>query len=468
MKFFKKNKNICKFILVGIVSIFLIFPIHSSGLDNGYSRIVYNVSGLQTYQLHWNDRFPPGSTLMIYTEADGINHRRAVGVDYVLIIRDSNDNIVDTIVNSNRYKDYRVDDFTKFSEIIANDLDDGAYVAEVHIFDLLNDSLMDDYYKNVTHALLNGEDKPDIPYMNRSNVTNNPELMARQYKKNILNFYVDKYSNKYPTNRFTIENMALDRESIALGVPIQVNINLKNNFYDKGFASVDLLLDNKVINNATVDIDPYSSKEIMLAVPSEITEFIDYGNHTLKIIPTTDNTIGFNLVANFAVSTMEVEIPIRLQYKDIQTDRLAIRPNETINITVIVENMGRAGTQTVGMNINNIPVEEKSVKLNFSEVRDVNFTVKGTEIGEYRITINDTNLSKVFFVESENVSTNVTKLPAAEKPSKIFILPILFILIFLIYIIRKKFVAKYLHQKENTSNTENIDIDIEDFKKRVE
>lgn len=449
MFFLKKNKNLFKYIFVGIMSIFLILPIHSFGLENGYARIVYNISGLQSYQLHWNDRFPPGSILMIYSEADGINHRRLVGVDYILIIKDSNDNIVDTIVNSSRYKDYRENDFTKFTEIIENDLDDGAYVAEIHIFDLLNDSIVSDYYNNVNHALLSGEAKQNIPYMNRSDIINNTELMGRQYKKIIQNFYVDKYSSKYPVNRFTIENMSLNRESIASGIPGSVDVVIKNNFYDKGSVSVDLMLDNNVINNATVDIDPYSSKEVIIEVPTEIIDTIDYGVHRLEIIPTTDNTIGSDLVTNFTVAAMEVGVPIRLQYKDIQTDRLTIRPNDTINITVTVENKGRVGTQNVGVLINNIPVEEKAVILNFSEVRDIKFTAKETELGEYRITVNNTNLSKVFFVEYGNVTETVTipKVEEENKILKVFMLSILIILVILIYIVRKRFISKKLREK---------------------
>ena len=178
--------------IMGILVILLVLPSQSSGLGDVRAKVVINVSGLQNYQLHWNDRFPPGSTVMIYTEADDINHRRLVGVDYIFIIKDSNDNTVNASVIHSRYEDYRSDDFIKYQKKIDENLEDGTYIAEIHIFDLLNDSVVEEHYKNITRSLLNeidvdddddddddnDDEIPDIPYMNRSDIMNSADLMA--------------------------------------------------------------------------------------------------------------------------------------------------------------------------------------------------------------------------------------------------------------------------------------------------
>ncbi|MDL5502023.1 MAG: hypothetical protein QSU88_02300, partial [Candidatus Methanoperedens sp.] len=135
--------------------VFIILTVPSLAVDNGYSRIVYNVRGLQDYDLHWNDRFPPGSILKIYVEADGVNHKREVAVDYIFIIKDPNNNIIDTSLYSNRYHDYRENDFMTYSKNLPQDWDDGVYTADVHIFDLLNESLMDTYYQDLISSYLN-------------------------------------------------------------------------------------------------------------------------------------------------------------------------------------------------------------------------------------------------------------------------------------------------------------------------
>ena len=136
-----------------LIMVFIISAVPSLAVDNGYARIVYNVRGLQDYDLHWNDRFPPGSTLRIYAEANGVNHKRQVAVDYIFIIKDPNNNVVDTALYSNRYEDYRENDFMTYSRNVPQEWDDGVYTADIHIFDLLNESLMDTYYSELINVI---------------------------------------------------------------------------------------------------------------------------------------------------------------------------------------------------------------------------------------------------------------------------------------------------------------------------
>jgi hypothetical protein len=446
---------------VGILGVFvfliilLIVPFQSSALGDVRAKIVVNVSGLQDYQLHWNDRFPPGSTLMIYAEADDVNHRRLVGVDYIFIIKDSNDNIVDATVYSSRYRDYRSDDFVKYQKQIDENLEDGTYTAEIHIFDLLNDSTAEEDYNNITRSLLNQENDntpSDITYINRSEIMNDADLMAHQYKKVVQPFYVDKYANKYPTNRFSVENMALNMYDIAPGVPVQVNTTAKNTFYDSGTVSMDLLLDGRTVDSFSSEIGAYGSKDITLNVPTEITSSLEYGNHTIEIVPTSDNTLGLDLSAILHVNQMQIEVPAKFYYSDIQTNKLSVKPNEVVVVTVRVENKGRAGNQSIGLLINNVPIEEKTVYVNSLENKDVNFSVSEKELGEYRVTVNNTNLTKIFFVEApENVSQQPVNIVAVEEKQtpKIFIVSGLLILVILIYVIRKRFISRLLSDKKS-------------------
>src|SRR5574337_1550042 len=104
-----------KYSLIIIVIMFLLSPVPSSAMSNAYARIVYNVNGLQDYDLHWNDKFPQGSIIKIYVETSGINHKRKVALDYIFIIKDSNNNIVDTKSFSNKFDDYKENDFITYS-----------------------------------------------------------------------------------------------------------------------------------------------------------------------------------------------------------------------------------------------------------------------------------------------------------------------------------------------------------------
>ncbi|MDP2845429.1 MAG: hypothetical protein Q8N79_05060, partial [Candidatus Methanoperedens sp.] len=355
-------------IILIIMMTLLFFTVPAMAMDNGYARIVYNVRGLQDYDLHWNDRFPQGSIVKIYVEANGVNHRREVAVDYIFIIKDSNNNIVDTASYSSRYHDYRENDFITYSRDVLPDWEDGVYTAQIHIFDLLNESAMAKYYNDVIMSYLNGSSKPDVPVMNRGDILNLTEIEKNRQLINISKtFYIDKYASKYPMDRFRVENIILDVKSVAPKMPVHVSATVVNAFYEKGSTSVSLLLDNKIIDSATIEIEGSGSRQIAFEVSTEVI-----GNHTLVIVPTGNNTIGLNLSAGFVVSVeKEVEVPTTFNFKDLQIDSLSVEPNKQVTITVTVENRGKEGSEPVELYINDVLEETKNVKLNFSEINDV-------------------------------------------------------------------------------------------------
>jgi len=397
-------------------------------VDNGYARIVYNVRGLQDYDLHWNDRFPPGSIIKIYTEANGVNHRREVAVDYIFFIKDSSNNIVDTALYSNRYEDYRENDFIIYSREVPQGWVDGVYTAEIHIYDLLNDSLMDTYYNDLINSYLNESDRPDIPEMNRTNAT----VLPDQHMKIDKTFIIDKYASKYPVDRFRIEKIMLDRTIVGPDEPVSVSVNVTNTFYETGSTSFDLLLDNKIINKTTLEIEGYGTAQAVFTVSTGIT-----GNHTVEIIPTEMNTIGLKLSSGFIVSPeKEIDVPTEFVFQDIQIDKLSIEPNRTVTIAVTVKNSGKGGTQPVELFINDMLEEERQVYLNFSEVKDVLFNVTKKDLGAYRVTVDKSSLSKVFFVESSTPLPSATAAPEIEQKPQLKIVIGLSVFVIVLYIVR--------------------------------
>ena len=402
----KDMNNKLAIILVIIIMILLFFPSPSSAIDNGYARIVYNVRGIQDYDLHWNDRFPQGSVIKIYTEADGINHRREVAVDYVYIIKDPNSNIVDMVTYSNRFHDYRENDFATYSKNVPADWEDGVYIADIYIFDLLNDSVMNDYYLNVTSSYINGSSKPDIPVINREDILNMSESERSKHQLSTTKtFYIDKYASKYPMDRFRIENIMIDMKSVPPKASVRISATAINTFYEKGNTSVSLLFDNKSIDSRTIELEGSSSQKITFEVSSEIE-----GNHTVEIVPTGNNTIGLNLLADFTVSAEKrIEVPTTFVIKDMQIENLSVEPNQTVTISITVENRGKEGSLPVELYLNDIPEETKDVYINFSTIKDVEFNITKTEPGAYRVTAGGTNMSKIFFVESATLTPTEIK-----------------------------------------------------------
>ena len=275
---------------------------------------------------------------------------------------------------------------------------------------------------------MNETDRPDLPVMNRSNASVLPE----QHFLITKTFFVDRYANKYPVDRFRIEKIMLDRTSVAPDMPVTVSVNVSNTFYDKGSTSLDLLLDNKVINKTTLEIESYSSSQTNFTVSSEII-----GNHTVEIIPTGMNTIGLNLSVVFTVSAEnKIETPTEFVYQDIQIDKLSVEPNQSVIIAVTVKNTGKEGTQPVELFINDVLEEERQVNLNFSEIKDIYFNVTKGDLGAYRVTVDKSNLSKIFFVESSTPVPVVTVEPKIEKKPQLRVVIGLSVIVILIYLLR--------------------------------
>ncbi len=429
--------------LLAVVVILCLIPT-VVGIENGYSRMVYNVSGLQNYSLHWNDRFPLGSNLSIYTEADGISHRRAAGVDYIFIVRDSNNNVVDTALYEHRYRNYEENDYAIYWKEINESWEDGYYTTQIHIYDLLNDSIMEKYYDDITDTLVyetnESDTLPDIPYMNRGYIRNHSELDAVQHKVIIQRFWIDRYADKYPVNRFIVDGMVIDKIKVAKNENVSIYINIKNNFYDSGNISLDTIMDGQKISNTTIYVNDFESKQAIINVSSYAM-----GNHAVEIVPTSKNTMGYGLLGNFAVSEQEVTMPATFIYKDIRIDDLSIEPNQTVTITVTIENRGKPGSLPVNLMINGIPEGEKVIYLNFSEEKDVKFNITKEELGEYKVSLNNSDLSKIFFVIGEEEITKEKKEEVSEKKEEgisklqmIVSLSILFVLIIITKIYLKR------------------------------
>jgi hypothetical protein len=343
---------------------------------------------------------------------------------------------VDTAAYSNRYEDYRENDFITYSREVPTIWEDGIYSVEIHIFDLLNDSIMDQYYSDVTFSYLNGSSKPDIPYFDRGDITNQSGLQNTNEISINKNFYIDRYASKYPVDRFNVENIMLDRTSVFPNEPVRASVTVINTFYEKGATSLSLLMDGILIDNTTVDIEPYETRQVNFSVSSETV-----GNHSIEIVPTGNNTVGLKLSAIFNVSAeKKVEIPTTFDFKDIQIDHLSVAPNQTVTISVTVENKGKDGSQPVDILINDVLQEEREVYLNFSEIEDVKFTVTRSDLGAYRVTIGNSALSKIFFVETAVPAITATAVPEAEKKPELK--PILGLSIVVIFILALRLYLK--------------------------
>jgi hypothetical protein len=294
---------------------------------------------------------------------------------------------------------------------------------------------MDKYQDDVDISFLNDSSKPEIPLMERDEIFNLTQSeKTKQYLTIKKIFFVDKYANKYPADRFSVESIRLDRNKVAPKEPISVNVNISNNFYEKGSTSIDLLMDNELVDSAVLDLEGSSTGQAIFSISTE-----HIGEHTIEIIPTGKNTIAMNNLAFFEVNALsEFEIPTEFNFMDIRIDKLNVEQNKMVNVSVTIQNKGMNGALPVKLFINNLLEEEREVHLNFSETKDIVFGISRPDLGAYRVSIGETNLSKVFFVGlPEPTPAPLINEPENEGKPRFNILLGLSSLLVMIYLLRR-------------------------------
>ena len=103
-------------------------------------------------------------------------------------------------------------------------------------------------------------------------------------------------------------------------------------------------------------------------------------------------------------------------------DKFTVPPNETVTISVTVENRGVRGTKKLTLVINGEKEAEESVTLGSMESKTLHFLVKKDLPGTYKVTIPGTNIIRLFFVEEpseeQGNSTAFAPVPVAQQPGE--------------------------------------------------
>ena len=103
-------------------------------------------------------------------------------------------------------------------------------------------------------------------------------------------------------------------------------------------------------------------------------------------------------------------------------DKFTVKPNETVSISVTVENKGARATRIVSVVINGKTAAEEAVTLDSLASKTLRFTVKKDMPGTYKVTVPGTSIVRVFFVEeiSEETGNSTASAPApvAQQPGQ--------------------------------------------------
>jgi len=89
----------------------------------------------------------------------------------------------------------------------------------------------------------------------------------------------------------------------------------------------------------------------------------------------------------------------KFQVIDMWVDKFAVKPNESVNVSVTVRNAGERGTGKIALVINGEKEAETSVTLDHMESKTFHFYVTKKVPGTYKITIPGTSIIRFLYVE---------------------------------------------------------------------
>jgi hypothetical protein len=443
-----------------------------SAVDNVNAKFVTNVRDIQDYDLHWNDRFPPNSTLKLYIEAQDVSHKRIIALDYLVLITDTEGIFVDGSFVGKRYflfpgkTNYTTNDYIVYSKNIPDEWIDGVYTADIYVFDLTNDSKANNalnvvknnfinsvfafveknasenvtttYETGTTYAPITTEsiswypsewnsDLADLILINRT---------AAPFIHITRHFFVDRHASKYPPDWFHIEDVRLDRQDAAPEELINVSVNVTNTYFEAGKTGFSVNIDDTVVQSVNVSLNATETKTLNFSISNATV-----GEHILSIVPTSPKTLSLALDMPFTISAREISTPPTMVVTDLQIDKLKILAGEQVTITLVVKNIGRNGTAPVSIKVND-DVLTLNATANISMTTEVLFNLTPMDEGDYRVEVPGTEFAKLFFVgeslPEETPSPVVEKLEekVEEKKPQLRVILLLSVIIVLLYVLR--------------------------------
>lgn len=93
------------------------------------------------------------------------------------------------------------------------------------------------------------------------------------------------------------------------------------------------------------------------------------------------------------------EVPTEFRLANLDVDKFIVDVGQPVNVSFTATNQGKEGGEEVRVLINNEVAFEQTVDLGIGEERTISFQYTPEKEGSYKVTIEDTKLSKVFFAK---------------------------------------------------------------------
>ena len=134
---------------------------------------------------------------------------------------------------------------------------------------------------------------------------------------------------------------------------------------------------------------------------------------TFYDLTTIDKTVSIRIKT-------ELKLPPELKYSNLSVSDFIVEVGNPVKISFDVKNEGGAGIADVFVRINDVIVYNQTLKIFQGEKRQVEFEYVPEKEGSYKVVLDDTSISKVFFARNVTEEKNVTEtpVPSVEEPEK--------------------------------------------------
>ncbi|MBW6517744.1 MAG: hypothetical protein K0A89_04485 [ANME-2 cluster archaeon] len=340
-----------------------------------------------------NTVFVPGSTINVYSHRNLLyNYNRIVAYDYLLVIKDPNDNPVHIQIQKDRSRTYGKETSAFFSKKIPPEWIDGEYTIKIYQMDRTNytyttkkfitpiDPRMSDKEVNHLEKFFSTYDEDTLIDEGLLIPRSHAEVVEKELK-----IIIDSSAKPYFVKEIIVP------EHVPPESDVNVKVLIANENPNIVKDSIPLVLNGKKLGDVSFDLQPNKINEVYFTVISSI--------------PGINNLELGSKNVSYEVEIIPVK-PTEFIYNELQADRIKYYKGENVTISVGVFNTGENGTRPVVLLLNDEVKATRNVTLAYGESEVVRFNVSMETPGIFQAKIQGKEFKKVIVVQDAESPVN--------------------------------------------------------------
>lgn len=434
-------------VVAGLMIITFLLFFHPASAASFKFDFVARIAGSDNYTKHWSDTYPPDpkADIIISSAAYDVAYRRMSALSFLYTVYDPMDNIV-AIGKQDSFKRSYDPVIVYYTINPESDWLEGNYRVRVQVYDRIDRRAYNDFINSMASdqsAIVNSTDTYKTFFEIGSNAQDEGVLVSpgNLISQADLNFKIDKSVTVYPPDRFLLHDVRFtdDTTERIIGERLQVEVKLDNNYKDDGTVKLAMLVDNNVVATKEVQVKGFSNSTIIFDAKAGKP-----GTFKLHFGTDSPDVKYSNAELSFSIKnendSMKLDTP-KITITAMNVDKEFVATGETANVSVSAINNGKAGSKTITVYSNKIPVGSTEVNLQYMEEKQVLIPITLNAMGINKITVSDeASLFRNVFVQEPDskLVKNPIVLRLEDNPLKVSMVLVFMVFAGVLYSIRKK------------------------------